>query len=166
MGGTVHWIIRNYIFSLLPVIISAMIFFFVFKGLTWDMIDPGLYSFSMAVLSIGLMTQFTINNDNDKDLCTSVTMIYAVFITFFLIIFSYVTILKVQSENFVDKIITKVYEISVSTQNGQLNSIQNLISMRLDTLSSLSFVRTVPILLSLVLFGYSIAIKMKYERVE
>jgi hypothetical protein len=53
-------------------------------GLTWKMIDPGLLSFSMAVLTLGLMTQFSINHKKDPDLCFTISTYYSIFIFIFM----------------------------------------------------------------------------------
>jgi len=162
-----HWIVQNFIVALLPFLISAMMIFFICKGLSWNMVDPGLYSFSMAVLSVALLTEFSTRKQTDKEFCSTVTIFYVIFILVFLSIFTYVTILKTQNEKYINIIFDSISQVPLSTQIGQLNVYNNYITLRTETLISMDFVRIFPILISLGLFMYSIFIKLKYpEEIE
>lgn len=163
MGDTIHWITQNYTVSLFPFLFSALLTYFAYEGLTWKMIDPGLLSFSMAVLTIGLMTQFSIDHKNDPMLCKTISTYYSLFIITFLGIFSWVIALKVQNESFVTQIISSISETAIGTQINNFDSVHTLISMNMKTLSQLDFVRPAPLFVALALFSYSIFIKMKYS---
>jgi hypothetical protein len=98
-------------------------------------------------------------------------MFYNIDILFYIYIhlygnFSWVTVLKVQNENFVTQIFSKLSDATFTTQISQLNVVHDLISMNMNTLSQLDFVRLIPVYVAVGLFIYSTAVYIRYPEVN
>jgi hypothetical protein len=161
MGELFDWITKNYTISLFPFLLSAMLTFFAYRELSWKIIDPGLLSFSMALLTVGLLMQFAVSHKKDSSLVTTVSAYYVGFIIAFLAIFCWVTVLKIQNERFIEQILSLLSGNSNTIQISQLDIIHNLISLDADTVSQLEFVRPAPVIFAFVLFIYSMAVNQR-----
>ena len=101
MGKMYAWIIKNLIFPLLPIIIVAIFRSIFQQDWNFEVIEPGLLSFSMAMICLMISNNAT--NLRDTDQKDTVYYTFVILMILFLALSIFVSSLEIQNQMSISK---------------------------------------------------------------